>query len=107
MAHAENFAAMHATHAVKLERRTPGLRVPMPRSGETCDQARSRLSRISEDFQRLRSAARQRAVAAGWPGVTVETPLDVQPWDGAPDPVGDFMRAEAEQPLSRYALAAE
>jgi len=108
MAHAEKFAAMHAIHAAKLERRTPGLRCPLPSPNETCDQTRARLSRIAEDFQRLRSAARQRAIAAGCPGITAATSLDVQPWDGAHDPVGDFMRAEvADQPLSRYALAAE
>ncbi len=100
-------SAMYREHAAKMERRTPDLHYPLPAPNETCDQTRARLSRAADDFWRLRSAARQRAIAAGWPGVTAETSLDVQPWDGAPDPVGDFMRAEADPPLSRYALAAE
>lgn len=99
--------AVYREHAAKLERRTPGLHCPLPTLTETCGQARSRLSRIADDAWRLRSAARLRAVADGWPGITAETSLDVQPWDGAPDPIGDFMRAEVDLPLSRYALAAE
>ncbi len=95
---------MHAAWCARVEAQTPGLRCPMPKPTETSDQTRSRFALMHEQSYRLRLRARDRAIAAEWPGVTRDTPFEAPAYlDDTHDPVGDFMRAEvaAKARLSR------
>ena len=72
-------------------------RLPIPRN-ELPDAARHRLGRQVEMHRRQRETAKARALAAGFPGITAETPVD-EPfvtWDGADAcPIHRFLLAEA------------
>ncbi len=74
-------------------------RLPI-RPNETSDAALSRLSLQVEQHRRQRAAAKVRALAEGFPGISADTPIEPPfvTWDSADAcPIHRFLLAEAGQ----------